>query len=501
MPFSKISDPNSSGLAEAITIVKCLACPGLLLNGEGQAVYANDNFLLEFSCQDSLQKAEHLDDILKCLEKKGLTVKQPGVETSMPKDSDNEVYIFRCLPVPSADNGTICMFLKEEIFYEDSLSIPDMRDFLEHANDLIQSVGPDGRFLYVNNAWKKTLGYSDRDIQNMTFQDILADSCTSHCAISFQRVLAGERLEHVEVAFKAKDGSIIHAEGSCNCRFHNGKPVSTRGIFRDVTARKKAEEERARLKKRLEKAQLFESLGLMAGGIAHDYNNILMIIMGFSELLLASGHNSPKVTEYAEKIHQSASKAEALTRQMLNFAGAGQAYLEKRDLSTLVAEMEEELHQAVSPERKLFLELEQGLPSVEIDASQYKQAVMNLVTNAAEATEPGSGTITVRTGVIEAGMNFFQDAVLDDSLPGGTYCFTEVEDNGSGMPPEVKEKAFEPFFSTRFHGRGLGLASTLGMVRGHRGAIKLKSAPGKGTTVSIFFPAIRDESTENKTAP
>lgn len=369
------------------------------------------------------------------------------------------------------------------------LSVLDVMDFLEHANDLVQSVAPDGTFIYVNNAWKRTLGYSSDDIKNMKFHDIISEDCMGHCSLTFQKVLQGEKVEHLEVSFKAKDGRIIYAEGSCNCRFQDGKPVSTRGIFRDITEKKKLTEEQNKLKKRLEKSRLFESLGIMAGGIAHDYNNILMIILGFAELLQEKTKFLPEFHGHVETIYQSALKAEALTKQMLAFAGAGTIDIEVTDLSVFVGDVEADLLEILPGNIELVLELKSDLPAVQADSFQLMQAVMNLVSNASEAIGSNTGKIIISTGTVKVRDGFFRDAVLDDSLPPGEYCFVEVMDNGTGMSPDVREKAFEPFFSTKFQGRGLGLASTLGIVRGHRGAVKLVSSPGRGTRISMFFPA------------
>ena len=475
---------------EVESLLSQLRCPALILNGSETVIRANHDFFVEFSMEESDIEQRPIDHVLGLLEKRGIQVFRVHGRHSVPSELSGS-FVIESVPVLlDKEYGFVCMFVKDDATDGEGLSSTDIMDFLEHANDLVQSVSPDGRFLYVNNAWKRTLGYSAEEIRQMVFSDVIADQCRDQCSLLFQEVMRGESLEHVEVSFRAKDGRTVYLEGSCNCRFRNGKPVSTRGIFRDITEKKRIQEEQDRLKKRLKKAELFESLGLMAGGIAHDYNNILMVILGFTELLKNKLASEQDVLGYVEKIEKSARRAKALTHQMLAFSGAGRIYLEETDLSVLIREMEPSLRAMLPGHTRLELRLDEGLPLVEADAVQLKQALNNLIANAMEAIDSEEGIIVVRTGSLHVKKGFFHDAVLDENLPEGRYCFVEIADNGQGMTPDIRDKAFEPFFTTKFAGRGLGLASTLGIVRGHDGAIKLESVPERGTRVTIFLPAL-----------
>jgi len=182
----------------------------------------------------------------------------------------------------------------------------------------------------------------------------------------------------------------------------------------------------------------------MAGSIAHDYNNILMIILGFTELLKVKISGSPELQSYLEKIEHSARRAKGLTHQMLAFAGAGMVYLEKRDLSALILEIMPSIGSMLPNDCIVDLDLAHNLPLVEMDAAQLKQAVKNLVVNALEAIGSSPGRIEISTGMVGTHADFFHDAVLDENLPEGQYCFIQVADSGEGMTLEVREKAFLP---------------------------------------------------------
>jgi len=372
-----------------------------------------------------------------------------------------------------------------------NFSSRDLLDFLECVNDLVQCVSPDGRFLYVNRAWKETLGYSNEDLKAITVFDIIDEGCLEKCRKFFRRLMTDSKAKHLETTFKTKDGRLVYVEGSCNCRFENGVPVSTSAILRDITEKKRAEEERKRLKRKLDQARFFESLGVMAGGIAHDYNNILMSILGNVELLRIKARSQKDVIAISKKIEASAIRAAELTKQILAFSGAGDTYWEERDLTSLIKEMRSYLEAMLSDNIVLKLELQEDLPAMQMDKSHISQAIINIFANAKEAIGTRKeGVITIKTGMVTVEKGFFDDAVMVDNLETGPYCYVEIRDNGKGIKKSIAEKVFEPFYSTKFPGRGLGLSAALGIVRGHRGVMKFDSDPRKGTSVRMYFPLI-----------
>jgi CheY-like chemotaxis protein len=229
-------------------------------------------------------------------------------------------------------------------------------------------------------------------------------------------------------------------------------------------------------------AQKLESLGVLAGGVAHDFNNILTVIAN-SVALAKTGQN---VDAHLDGIAVAASRAAELCRQMLSYAGKTAFVLGAVDVSTLVNEMLSMLDVSVGKKAVLVRDLAPNLPMVRGDATQIRQVVLNLVLNAAEAIVRPEGKVVVATGMGTYGPGAFAFATES-----GPYVFIEVRDNGAGMDAATAAQMFDPFFTTKFVGRGLGMATVLGIVRGHGGAIEVDSEPGKGTQVRVFFPTER----------
>lgn len=247
-------------------------------------------------------------------------------------------------------------------------------------------------------------------------------------------------------------------------------------------------QQRALLEFQVQQAQKMESLGVMAGGIAHDFNNILTGIMGNAELAqlgLAEGEDRHR---YLEGITQSARRAAELCRQMLAYSGRGKFFTENFAINDLVSEMMPLLRASVTRLATFDCELATGLPEIEGDTAQFRQILVNLVTNSSESLEDKQGAVKVMTGLERCSEEFLQSTHLPEPLPPGDYVFLEVSDTGSGMPVEVLEKIFDPFYTTRFAGRGLGLPAVLGIVRSHKGALQLDTAPGTGTRIRLYFP-------------
>ena len=257
----------------------------------------------------------------------------------------------------------------------------------------------------------------------------------------------------------------------------------------DVTEQRRAEVERRDLEAQIQHAQKLESLGVLAGGIAHDFNNILVGILGNSDLALMELSPVSPARESVEEIKRAAVRASELTNQMLAYSGKGRFIIEAININELVREMTHMLEISISKKARLSFSFTDDIPYIEADASQIRQIIMNLLTNASDALEDRQGTISISTTVMEADRQYLDDLMIDERLPEGKYVVIEVTDTGIGMGEETIAKIFDPFFSTKFTGRGLGLSAVLGIVRGHQGAIKVYSEPGKGTAFKVLFPA------------
>jgi signal transduction histidine kinase/DNA-binding response OmpR family regulator len=267
-------------------------------------------------------------------------------------------------------------------------------------------------------------------------------------------------------------------------------------VLAESARRERAAEQQAALEAQIRHAQKMESIGVLAGGIAHDFNNLLMAILGHASLGLSDAPDGSVSRRHLVEIETTAQRAADLTNQLLAYAGKGKFVIEHVNLSGLVEEMGHLLHTAIARKTILRYDLGRNLPAVEGDPTQLRQVVMNLITNASEALCGEAGTITLTTGVMQADQRYLRETCLENTLHPGSSVFLEVADTGCGMDEETRQKIFDPFFSTKFAGRGLGLASVLGVVRGHHGAICVHSAPESGTRFRILFPPLREPAPE-----
>ena len=267
-----------------------------------------------------------------------------------------------------------------------------------------------------------------------------------------------------------------------------GRAERVAGIAQDITERKHAEEEREAFERKLQETQRLESLGVLAGGIAHDFNNLLTGVLGNASLARMSLTEADKCQNYLSEIEEVAVRAADLCKQMLAYSGRGRFEVTLLNFNALIQETTQLLKHSTAKTATLRFHLADDLPPIEGDATQLRQVVMNLVINASEAFDENGGTISLTTGLVRVDSDYLQSMVLAQNFPAGDYVFLDVADNGSGMSAETQARIFEPFYTTKFTGRGLGLSAVLGIVRGHRGAMKVYSEPGKGSLFKLLFP-------------
>ncbi len=256
-----------------------------------------------------------------------------------------------------------------------------------------------------------------------------------------------------------------------------------------IAEHKRADQQRRDMEAQMLHVQKLESLGVLAGGIAHDFNNLLMAILGNSDLVLMDIQPDSPIRESVTEIKRAALQAKELAGQMLAYSGKGRFVVKPIDVSQMVEEMSHILKMSISKKAVLKYDLGEALPAIEADASQIHQVIMNLITNASEALADESGTITITTRDLHVDQDDLQTPYPGENLTPGKYVMLQVADTGCGMDAETQAKIFDPFFSTKFTGRGLGMAAVLGIIRGHNGTIKITSDPGKGTTMQVLLPA------------
>ena len=354
---------------------------------------------------------------------------------------------------------------------------------VEFSEDAIVSKNLDGIILTWNPGAERIYGYSAAEALGCPMSMLLPPDRGQEETEILERLKRGERVHHFETVRVRKDRRLIDVSLTISPVFDkNGVIRGASHVARDITERKA-------LERQFLHTQKLESLGVLAGGVAHDFNNLLTGILanaGTVADVLPDG--GPSHTILMDVI-QAAERASGLTRQLLAFAGKGRFTIEPVNLSHLIREISRLIQTSIPRKVQLKLDLREDIPSMEADAGQLQQVIMNLVINAAEAIGDRPGTVVISTGVQEVDDSYIRTIWSKADLQPGRYVALEVNDNGCGMDNETLEKIFDPFFTTKFAGRGLGLAAVLGIVRGHKGALKVYSAPGQGSTFKLFFPA------------
>lgn len=357
---------------------------------------------------------------------------------------------------------------------------------LRQANDTVNAiiagspvaiwlVDTAGNIVLWNPAAEKLFGYALREaVSKPGLFHLKTPSGTE----MDDRLANGEVIVALDAVCEKRDGSCVDVSLSTSVlRNLDGTRRGFVALAIDVTEQKKIQEQ-------IRQAQKLESIGLLAGGIAHDFNNLLTGIIGNASIVVESV--SKESQGYIRDILKAGARAASLTRQLLAYAGKGQFVLEPIDLSSVVEEFFPLVQGSVPQKAEVQLDLDHQLPAVKADQSQIEQVLMNLVINAGEALGDIPGRITIRTGVLELNSR----RARDFGAPAGRYACLEVIDTGCGMDRKTQEKMFEPFFSTKFTGRGLGLAAVHGIVRSSGGGIKVVSNPGRGTRMTVLFPVI-----------
>jgi PAS domain S-box-containing protein len=349
-------------------------------------------------------------------------------------------------------------------------------------------IGPDLRLVreWVAGAFARTLGMEPHELDGHGWIGLMEPAERDAALAELAR--SGVRTAARPVPLRRRDGTYCVVE--LNLATLERTPDGTLHILgsgRDVTALKSAEADRERLARHVEQVARLESLGMLAGGIAHDFNNLLTVIRGSARLALADLPRSAPARPRVERIATAAEHAAALTEEMLAYAGKATTERVPLDLAALVHDLEDLLRASIGPHCTLAFEIDPALPLVDADASGIRRVLLNLVINASEALAAEGGRVTVRVASRDVTRDELVGAFGHADLAPGAAVAIEVRDDGSGMDAETARRIFEPFFSTKFSGRGLGMAAVLGIVHAHHGAIRVVTEPGRGTLVRVVF--------------
>src|SRR5437016_5837773 len=354
------------------------------------------------------------------------------------------------------------------------------RSLVDGVRDVIFALSPGGEVTSLNPAFEEMTGFPPAEWVGRPFEAFVHPDDVPLALDLFGRVLQGEARPTIQFRILTKAGTYRVAEFSATAQRRDGRLRGILGIGRDVT-------ERLGLEQQLRQAQKMEAVGRLAGGVAHDFNNILTAITGHAELLLEDlGHHDPRRVD-VDEIRRSAERAAGLTRQLLAFSRQQVLQPKVVDLNALVLDMDKLLRRLIGEDVELATVLDAALGRVTADPGQLEQVIVNLAVNARDAM-PQGGKLTLETRNIDLDSSY----TLEHSLvKPGPYVQLTVSDSGIGMDEETQAHAFEPFFTTKPKGQGtgLGLATVYGIITRARGHVQVSSEPGSGTTFTILLPA------------
>ncbi len=363
-------------------------------------------------------------------------------------------------------------------------AIRRLAEIVETSEDAILSTDRDGRIVSWNGGAERMSGYAASEVLGRDTEMFMPpeQAGTTHEIVA--AVMQGRSLRNVELAAVTKDGTVIEVSLAVVPLSDSvGRVVGVSAIGRDISERVRAGRETAELEARLRQSERLETVGLLAGGIAHDFNNLLAVILNYADFVRKDLEDGSRLVADMDEIRGAAERAAALTRQLLAFSRREIVDPEVLDLNSVVTDTERLLRRMIREDIELLDVLSSDLWPVTADRGQLEQIVMNLVINARDAL-PTGGTVHIETG---------NERVEEGATPAGcragSFVRLTVSDDGHGMNQEERERAFEPFFSTKEHGSGLGLTTVYGIARQAGGQVMLDSEPGRGSAVTVRLPA------------
>ena len=352
--------------------------------------------------------------------------------------------------------------------------------------DLISIIDLNNTVIRVNKAMADRCGLPSQEMVGQKCYEVVHSLHGVVCCCPSIGMAQGGLVNAVEIEEKSLDGffdvtvsPLYDEEGRVTAYVH---------VMRDISERKRAEEERLKLEAQFQQTRKLESLGVLTGGVAHDFNNILTIIMGHCYVVKENLDSGMTDKVHVEKIEAAATRAADLCRQMLAYAGNSPLQNVRISLWLLIDETVKMLQSAIKKNVTIQLDLKRDVPEIIVDDAQIQQVVINLIINAAEAIGDRNGIIKVALRKVDIQDGSSIEDFMGNAILTGGYACLDISDNGCGMNEDVRKQIFEPFFTTKFTGRGLGMSALLGIVKSHDGALQLSTVSGVGTNIKVYLP-------------
>ena len=353
----------------------------------------------------------------------------------------------------------------------------------------------EGKFLRVNQRFCDLFGYTQEQLKKLSVNDITHPDDLEVERSQIEKLLAGEKDVHVmEKRFFRQDGSEMWGKVTVSIvRNSAGRPKYFIGVLEDITAQKRIQAEKKRLEIQLRQAQKMEAVGTLAGGIAHDFNNILGAIIGYAEIMqMYDLPDDSPIRPSLDQVLKAGHRAKDLVKQILTFSRQSEKELKPIQLHPIVNEVVKFLRATLPATIEIRQHIEAKTGAVLADPTQIHQVLMNLCTNAHHAMWENGGLLEISLTHVEINAG---EANQFEGLESGVYQKISVSDTGHGMPPEILERIFDPYFTTKEKGvgTGMGLAVVHGIIKRHNGAVRVDSNPGRGTCFHVYLPVIESQ--------
>ena len=383
---------------------------------------------------------------------------------------------------------------------EEALRISERqyRTVIEQSNDMIWTLDRKGNLTFYNERSEELSGHRLKDWLGKSFVPLILEEDITIVLDAFKKTLNGKP-QHYEVQVKKRNGNILILSVNTAPIMKDSEVDGTISFGRDITERKRAEEEKAKLEGKLRQAQKMEAIGTLAGGIAHDFNNILFPIIGYTEMTIEDVPAGSNARKNLDEVLKATKRARDLVQQILTFSRRSEHEIKPIGVQVIIKEALELISSLLPATIEIHQNIDNNCGLILADPGQIHQVIMNLCTNAYHAMEEKGGILKVNLSNIE----LKTDDLTGSDITPGPYLFLKVGDTGQGMEKDVIERIFDPYFTTKNKdkGTGLGLAVVYGIVKEYGGDIRVYSEPGNGTVFTIYLPQLMDDSVLPETLP